>query len=62
MLAISNLYSFTCLAYFSSSPFLHVIFMAETMMQKPPLGLMPCGLESSQCALQSLTQGRPDAH
>lgn len=60
MLALSNLYSFTCLTYFSSFSILHIIFMAETVMLRPPLGLMLCDLDSSQCVLQSLTQGRPE--
>lgn len=42
MLAISNLYSFTCL--FFKFSFSACYFMAETMLQKPPLGLMLCGV------------------
>lgn len=60
MLTVFCLHSFTCLIYFSSFSILYIILLAETKMQRPTLGLVLGDLESLQCILQSLTQGRPE--
>lgn len=60
MLAVFYLHSFICLIYLSNFSVLHIIFVVEAKMQRPTLGLVLCDLESLQCILQSLRQGRPE--